>query len=303
MAKFRTNHARQGTGKSGGMIVRVGLFSAILGGLYLLFDMFTGQAPANETPQDEPIYSGEAYYLPEASGKDLEVVRHGTFALGYNEEHEQAEWVAYVLEGAKLDQPWHDRPEDFLPDEAVTTGSATPDDYRGSGYDRGHLVPAADRSYDAEALAETFRMSNISPQAPQFNQGIWRELEETVRDWAKKDRQLYVVSGPVLTQKPKGMIGRDNRISVPAAYYKVLLDLTEPEQKAIGFILPNQVSFEPLYGYAVSVDEVEQLTKIDFFADLMPDDLEAQLEAAGNIDLWHFDRRKFDRRVNEWNKR
>ena len=302
MAKFRTNHARQGTGKSGGMIVRVGLFSAILGGLYLLFDMFSGPAPATDTPADEPIYAGEAYYLPDAAGKDLEVIRQGTFALGYNEQHEQAEWVAYVLEGPKLDQPWNERPDEFHPDAAVSTGTATPDDYRDSGYDRGHLVPAADRSYDAAALAETFLMSNISPQAPQFNQGIWRELEETVREWAKKDRQLYVVSGPVLTQKPKGAIGRDNRISVPAAYYKVLLDLTEPEQKAIGFIIPNQVSFEPLYEYAVSVDEVEELTRIDFFADLMPDDLETELEAAGNIDLWHFDRKKFERRVNEWNQ-
>jgi len=144
-------------------------------------------------------------------------------------------------------------------------------------------------------------MSNISPQARQFNQGIWRELEELTRDWAKKFKRLYVISGPIMTQDPKGTIGRQNRVAVPAAYFKVLLDLDDPEQKAIGFMLPNQVSFDPLYEYAFSVDEVEETTGLDFFPELMPAELEARLEASGNIDLWPFNQKKFERRINDWN--
>ncbi len=81
--------------------------------------------------------------------------------------------------------PWVDRQGDFRPDDKVKTGSATPADYRSSGYDRGHLVPAADMAFSAEAMSATFVMSNISPQARNFNNGVWRELEELTRSWAK----------------------------------------------------------------------------------------------------------------------
>jgi endonuclease G len=151
-------------------------------------------------------------------------------------------------------------------------------------------------------MDETFLMSNISPQARNFNQGIWRELEELTRDWAKKYKRLYVVTGPVLAQKPKGYIGRENEVAIPAAYYKVLLDLDEPEQKAIAFLIPNEVSYDPLFTFATSVDEVERVTGIDFFVNFMPATLEAELEGAFNPDLWYFSKQKYDTRVNKWNK-
>lgn len=277
------------------MIVKVGLFGAILGGLYFVFDFFTG----NTTPATpEPTYQADDYFLPTSNGQ---VIEYRDYVLSYNEEHEQAEWVAYLLTRENLEKPWNKRSDNFMPDARVKTGSSTPDDYRNSGYDRGHLVPAADMAYDVESQQETFFMSNISPQARNFNKGIWRELEELTRNWAKKFKELYVVTGPVLTQEPKGYIG-DNEVSVPAAYFKVLLDLAEPEQKAIAFIIPNQVSFEPLYDFVASVDEVEELTGIDFFPQLMPDDLEEELEAVYNVDLWEFSKQKFDKRIEQWNK-
>lgn len=292
MAKLRTNHARQEKA-SGGMIVKVGLLGAILGGLYFVFDFFSGSEPeATET------YHAEAYYLPSSSGQ---IIEYRDYVLSYNEEHEQAEWVAYILTRENLEKPWNKRSDNFIPDDRVNTGSATPNDYRGSGYDRGHLVPAADMAYDPEAMEETFRMSNISPQSRNFNKGIWRELEELTRDWAKKFNTLYVVTGPVLSQEPKGYIG-ENEVSVPTAFFKVLLDLEEPEQKAIAFLIPNQVSFEPLYEFVTTVDRVEELTGIDFFPELMPDDLEQSLEADYNLDLWQFSKQKFDLRVERWNK-
>lgn len=297
MAKLRTNHQRAKDG--GSTMVRVGLFSAILAGLFYLFNVFMGKTDdTGESASNQDNYAAEEFFLPKASGQ---LVEHEYYALSYNEKHEQADWVAYILTKEELNMPWQERSDHFLPDDAVKTGSATPDDYRNSGYDRGHLLPAADRAFNQEAMQETFLMSNISPQAKNFNKGIWRELEELTRDWAKKNERLYVVTGPVLSQPVKGAIG-ENEVSVPAAYYKVLLDLAEPSQKGIGFVIPNEVSFDPLYKFAMSIDEVEEITGINFFPELMPEDLETKVESTHNLDFWEFNKKKYELRIQKWNR-
>ena len=303
MAKLRRNHANQSK-QSGGMIARVGIFGAIIGGLYFLFNFFSGgDAPAIDwaTEEEPGAYAGEEHFLP-SPVRGSEIYYYKDYAISYNEDFEQADWVAYILTRENLSKPWSERIDNFRPDPAISSGSATPNDYRGSGYDRGHMVPAADMAYDSEAMDETFLMSNISPQSRNFNQGIWRELEELTRDWAKKFGRLYVVSGPVLSQEPKGYIGKDNDVAVPVAYFKVLLDLDEPEQKGIAFLLDNEVNYEPLYKFTTSIDAIEELTGIDFFEDFMPAELEAELEGNFNKDLWPFSKRKFDLRVEKWNR-
>lgn len=303
MAKLRRNHTDQSK-QSGGMIAKVGIFGAIIGGLYFLFNFFSGgEAPTIDwdEQEDPSVYAGEAHFLP-SEVRGSQVYHYQNYSLSYNEDYEQADWVAYILTRDNLTKPWSERVDNFRPDPAIRTGSATPNDYRGSGYDRGHMVPAADMAFDATFMDETFMMSNISPQARNFNQGIWRELEELTRDWAKKFGRLYVASGPVLSEEPKGYIGKENEVAVPAAYYKVLLDLDEPEQKGIAFILSNEVNYEPLYKFATSIDEVEALTGIDFFADFMPEELEEELEGNYNKDLWPFSKRKYDLRVEKWNQ-
>lgn len=304
MAKLRSNHANQSK-QSGGAIAKVGIFGAIVGGLYFLFSFFSGgdgSAPIwDDTTKEPSAYVGEEHFLP-ADIRGSEVYHYAKYSISYNEKYEQANWVAYVLSGSDLEKPWSPRNDNFRPDPAISQGSATPNDYRGSGYDRGHMVPAADMAYDANAMDETFLMSNISPQSRNFNQGIWRELEELTRDWAKKYKRLYIVSGPVLSVEPKGYIGKENEVAVPTAYYKVILDLDEPEQKAIAFILDNEVNYEPLYKFATTVDEVEDLTGINFFADFMPAQLEAELEGNVNLDLWPFSKSKYEERVDKWNK-
>ncbi|WP_273444863.1 DNA/RNA non-specific endonuclease [Neolewinella agarilytica] len=299
MAKLRRNHTPQGTPASGGTIAKVGIFGAIIAALVWAFGNFGGMTEGEASPDDRIDYAGEDYVAP--AGTRGQVIKRDGFTLSYDEEWEQAEWVAYVLERKNLQQEWSKRPRDFKSDPEVRTQSATDNDYRGSGYDRGHLAPFADFAWNPAMAKETFYMSNISPQARQFNQGVWRELEELTRDWANRFKRLYVVTGPVMTEDPKGTIGRNNRIAIPAAYYKVLLDLDDPEQKAIGFVIPNEISFDPLPKYAMSVDEVESITGINFFSELMPADQEKQLEAIGNPDLWPFSKKKYDKRVNSWN--
>ena len=302
MSKFRTNHQRGG---GSGMLARVGIFAVILGALALLFgndtltQLFEQAQDADADPTAE--VDDEIFYLPD--GGTGELIRHRYYTLNYNEEHEQAEWVAYELTRERMNRPKVKRSNDFREDPLVSGGSAGWDDYLHSGYDRGHLVPAADMNFAKSAMSETFFMSNISPQVRAFNGGAWRELEETVRDWAREHKKLYVVTGPDLRKTPLGTIGRENEITVPAAYFKVLLDLTEPDYKAIGFYMPNQVLEEPLYEFAMSVDMIERITQLDFFGDLLEPDLEADLEAHFEPDDWGFDQRRFERRVFEWNVR
>ena len=227
------------------------------------------------------------------------LIEHGHFALSYVERYEIAEWVAYELSIDHLNAPKVKRAERFYPDQAVRSRSADHSDYTRSGYTRGHLVPAADRAYAADAMQETFLMSNITPQLKAFNGGVWRELEEQTRDWARRFRHLYVVSGPVMTGI-RDYIG-DDRVGVPKYFYKVLLDDREPERKGIGFIIPNALSVDRLESYAVSIDSVERLTGLDFFAGFQSTQIE-KLERDFDPQAWSYNTKRYHLRVEKWNR-
>ena len=224
----------------------------------------------------------EALALPYTDHPE-QIIEHEGYSLLYSEEHEQPYWVAYLLTAEELSGNVN-RTDNFRSDNSIQTSSASLSDYRGSGYDRGHLAPAADMEWSTEAMKDSFYLSNMSPQLPGFNRGIWKKLEEWIRDEAVDNSEIYVVTGPVLTDRPYQTIG-ENEVAVPNYYYKVLLDYTEPDLKAIGFLLPNESSKQPLSDYAVSVDEVEDLTGLDFFY-LLDDTVEAQLEGAYEFAVW-----------------
>ncbi len=211
-----------------------------------------------------------------------EIIRHEGYILRYRDEYKVAEWVAYPLLDYEIIGDADRKFEQFQPDLSVTNGTALSSDYTRSGYDRGHLAPAGDFKFSQRIMRETFFMSNITPQVPQFNRGIWKELEEQVRAWARRDNGLYVVTGPVL--KPSlPTIGRTNEISVPEKFYKVILycnntATARPSIRMIGFLLNNEPSDSSIKQFVVPVDSIEQLTGIDFFPKL-PDDLERVLES------------------------
>ena len=278
-------------------MIRTGMMAAILVGLVVTMRQISGNVADLFFPED-PIGTEVVHFWPESS---LPVIHHSGFSLGYDENHEQARWVAYVLTREQLDRKFVKRTDWFEKDESVLTGSADFYDYKGSGYTKGHLVPSADRAWSREVNQETFLMSNISPQDYHFNAGVWRELEENVRDWARRNDRLFIVTGPVFGGSTT-TIGVQ-KVTVPEAFYKVILDLDQPEQKAIGFVIPNEKTDLPLSEFARSVDEVEEMTGIDFFDLLITDDdLEAQLEADFDIHLWEIDPRRYQRRVEVWNK-
>ena len=308
MTKFRTNHSQN----DNGMIYRIGVFSFILGILYWGFNQIgEGESTVvdtfRETVEDVTTTGSEAVKdesLLEAlpTSTTGQIVHHQFYTLSYNEEHEQPEWVAYEITVDRLNNKVADRTDNFRPDPAVKTKSATPSDYRRSGYTRGHLVPAGDMGFDKRAMSETFYMSNMSPQVRNFNMGVWRELEEQTRDWARKYKHLYVVTGPVLTEPEFDRIGK-NIVTVPRNYYKVILDVTQPEYKGIGFVIPNAISDEHLTEYAMPIDEVEALTGLDFFPKLLTEELENELEGQTDVRRWKFSEKRFQLRVREWNNR
>ena len=222
------------------------------------------------------------FFLPTSTTG--QIVHHDGYSLSYHETHEQAEWVAYELKRSHLSNTNFKRPY-FEIDKAVSTGSAHWRNYKNSGYDRGHLCPAADRKYSQEAHDETFLTSNISPQKPGFNAGIWNTLEQKVRYWARKYDGVFVVTGGILNNDLKG-IGKED-VSVPDYFYKVLIDRNSGPTKMIAFLIPHNNSDRPLYEFVVSVDEIETMTGIDFFTAL-DDQIENELEASDNYKNWSF---------------
>ena len=213
-------------------------------------------------------------------GKGL-IIEHIGY-LSYDEFCEQAEWVAYELTTTEV-AGIVERTDNFQEDPLVITGSAEVADYKGSGYDRGHLAPAADMKWSIGAMSESFYLSNISPQKPGFNRGIWRQLEEGVRRWAVMYGSLQVVTGGIL-EGGLPTIG-ENEVIVPAHFYKVLLDCTPPEIKGIGFVVPNDSLGGSFMDYAVSIDVVEHMTGLDFFPGLQ-DSLEYIVELGFRSSLW-----------------
>jgi endonuclease G, mitochondrial len=220
-------------------------------------------------------------YIP-SSKSNKEIVRHSAFILSYQEEYELASWVLHRL--VKEAAYGHEgRSNEFLPDPLVKSGSTVTQDYSRSGYDRGHLCPAGDFRHDKALEDETFYMSNMSPQMPDFNRGIWSDLENKARSWVKKRGELIILTGPIL-KKGLPTIGRMNKIAVPEKFYKIIYDPALEE--AIAFLFPNEGSVELVKSFTISINELEAMTGIDFFAKL-PDNLEQKIEVNNNVDDWY----------------
>lgn len=234
--------------------------------------------------QGPPRYHMPSSYqaLLPVSNSGNQVIHRFAYSLSYDEAAEQAEWLAYMLTDEHLHGKER-RSNVFKEDPLIETGSASNKDYHRSGFDKGHLAPAADFRWNTQAMEESFYLSNISPQQPGFNRGVWKELEEKIREWASYEETLYIVTGALL--HPELPVIGENKVAVPEEFYKVVLDASRPEYKGIAFIIKNERAKEPLHTFAVSIDSVEALTGIDFFPAL-PDELENEIENHANFFEW-----------------
>lgn len=216
-------------------------------------------------------------------GGDVQVIDRKGYALGFSKKHKQPLWVAYRLTANEVTNVVARRIDQFAFDPEVEGGSATLEDYRHSGFDRGHLAPAADMKWDAEAMRESFLLSNISPQTSAFNGGVWKRIEEWCRGLAVRRGSLFIVTGPVFPDDEDHEAIGPNKVTVPKFFYKVVYD--EREGRMLGFIVPNR-AVGNIYGFALSVDEVEEATGLDFFSSL-PKDVQLRLESESDTRRWN----------------
>lgn len=229
----------------------------------------------------KPIADFTTNYFP-APIEGEQLISHSQIRISYNSKHKQANWVAYKLDSAYAGEV--KRKKRFYADPYLANNPVKPDDYKQSGYDRGHLAPAGDFTWSEKAMTESFYMSNISPQLPGFNRGVWKKLEEQVRQWARENEEIYIVTAGILKENLPS-IGANNKISVPVYYYKIILDMKEPEVKAIGFIIENKAHHKHLKEFAVTIDSLETVTGIDFFPALN-DKLENDMESTLEVEKW-----------------
>lgn len=234
----------------------------------------------------ESIVAGSEVLLPAPLRSVPEQILHRKgYTVSYNKDLKIPNWVAWELSPEKLVER-ESRTDKFLPDpdlpedEAVTTN-----DYKGAGLDRGHMCPAGDNRWHWKAMQESFYMTNICPQDHNLNRGDWKELEEACRQWAQAEGKIYIVCGPILYKQKHRTIGKQHRVTVPEAFFKVILCTTSKPPKAIGFIYKNTSGNHPLDAYVNTVDEVERITGIDFFHAL-PDEVEDKVEATYNLSSW-----------------
>ena len=185
-----------------------------------------------------------------------------------------------------------DKPREkyFSQDETVY-GCATLDDYKYSGYDRGHMVPAGDMKWSTKAMHDCFYLTNMVPQNGALNSGAWNKLEQKLRDWAQRDESLMIITGVIVSEEDKKITIGESNVVVPCMLYKAVLAHKVTPMRAIGFLYPNKKAQGSLAQHVVSIDEIERLSHLDLFSSL-PDDVEDAIEATADFKQWNSIKKK-----------
>lgn len=220
-------------------------------------------------------------YLP-ANIVGSQVIEYSQFSISYNPNHKQADWVAYELTAEEV-KATQERCDCFKIDKNISSDAVSSGDYNSSGFDKGHLCPAADCNISKQANEESFLMTNMSPQLPLFNRGIWSDLEEWVREAALNYSTIYVTTGPVFVNN-LGTLS-EKKITIPGHYYKTLLRFEGEKIKTIAFLIPHVGAVGKLKDYVVSVNTLETITGIDFYPEL-DDSMENKVESQIELRKW-----------------
>ncbi len=263
--------------KSNNTAKRIFIFFAVaLVIIFLAVHFFPKQTNLPNAVQPvQPVRSEHIFFGYPSTDCDL-LVRTG-YVLCYDEKTKVADWASYHMTEGYLTRHSR-RTEDFRPDSDIPAGKRSElRDYRGSGFDRGHLVPAADMSRDQETMSESFLLTNMAPQTPGLNRGVWKLLEERVRYWVREKRSVYIMVGPLYLGSKENrnavpdMIGPEN-VAVPTHFFKIVVagNPSDPTKlKAIAFIMPNTKNPDKdISQYITSIDEIEKLSGFDFMSEL-----------------------------------
>ena len=196
------------------------------------------------------------------------------YSLSYSRDNGGPNWVSWHLDASWLGST--PRQDDFRADTTLPTGwyrvQAT--DYSGSGFDRGHMCPSADRTITVTANSATFLMTNMIPQLPANNQGVWANLESYSRTLVSQGNELYIISGGHGLQH----FIANGHVAVPAQTWKVIIVLpvgsndvsrVSTSTRTIAVVMPNSGTIGSDWrAYRVSVDQVEAITGFDFFSNV-----------------------------------
>ncbi|MBW4517227.1 MAG: DNA/RNA non-specific endonuclease [Timaviella obliquedivisa GSE-PSE-MK23-08B] len=224
------------------------------------------------------------------------LINRPQYVMSYNRSKAIPNWASW-----QLNQNWlGSLPRvPFAPDNTLPTGweKVNPNDYTGSGFDRGHVVPAADRDKTVDDSRAVFLMTNIFPQAPDNNQGPWAQLESYCRELVAQGKELYIVAGGAgeggTGEKGESRTIANGKVSVPASTWKVVVVSDRPgsglagiteRTRVIAVIMPNKQGIESTNWreYRKSVDQVEELTGYNLFSNipkLVQDAIEAKIDA------------------------
>ena len=248
--------------------------------------------PAVSSGLDAPVPLGNSVHLflgnpSNAAQKNPDnwLIERPQYALSYNRDRGTANWASWQIRADWLGDT--ERQDNFRQDEGLPAGmyQVTPNDYRNSGFDRGHLVPSGDRTSSVQDNSATFLMTNILPQAPDNNRGVWRELEEYSRDLVYQfDRELIVIAGGYGEQTTLV----DGQVAVPSRLWKILVVLDQPGQRAadinaetliIAVDMPNQdTAALDWRTYQTTIDRIELATGYDFLSQV-PTAVQATVES------------------------
>ena len=216
---------------------------------------------------------------------ESEIIEHMGYTLSYNNDLRVPNWVAYELLESEVITAYRSREDEFTPDPLVKGRQAYDRDYVGSGYDRGHMAPAADMRWSSQTMKECFYLSNVCPQNHNLNSGAWNDLEKQVRYEARYYKSVWVVCGPIFEYNSPRHIGK-NHVAVPDSFFKALLARRKDGSYAsIGFIFPNKACERNLTHYAMTVDELESKLGMDLFYNLddrAQDRAEAEMDPYGD---------------------
>ncbi len=233
--------------------------------------------------QQEHQISPICVFVKSPSTLDSQILTRKSYTCSYNVTTKTPNWVAWILTREHADGD-EKRLSQYAEDLDVPTPRATLEDYRGSGWSRGHMCPAGDNKWDRVAMQETFLLTNICPQDRSLNSGLWNKIEQDCRTWAKEYGEIYIICGPVYLNQEHETIGT-NKIVIPEAFFKVILCL-QGKPKALGFVIRNNEGRKKRDHYINTIDGVERITGYDFFPEL-PDDIEEDVESHAEINEWY----------------
>lgn len=265
------------------LLIIIAIVAVVVTCCYAARSCNTGNAHA-------PVTTADSLMIVRApADMQQQMLYYEGFTVSFNKDLHIPNYVAWELLGSETDGPQSRKGMKFATDSHAR-GCATDNDYRGSGFDRGHMAPAGDMKWSARAMTDCFYFTNMCPQSKQLNTGSWKTVEDNCRKWAERDSALIIVCGPVLTDRLTQTIGKSH-VAVPQRFFKVVLAPWANPPRAIGFIMNNGRVEGGAQRAACTVDQVEAVTGLDFFSAL-PDDIENQVESQCNYTQWQRQRHR-----------